>query len=103
MRTTATCPKCSGKKIVVTELRHTNNVGEVGERIDAIPVVGIRVRRSLTWDTKVVGTFESWICAACGYTELYAKDLGDVDKLAAERPTDVRIVDAAVPARGPFR
>jgi predicted nucleic-acid-binding Zn-ribbon protein len=103
MRTTATCPKCSGKKIVVAELRHTNNVGEIGERIDAIPVVGFRVRRSLTWDTRVVGAFESWICVACGYTELYAKDLGDIDELAAERPDDVRIVDGTLPALGPFR
>jgi predicted nucleic-acid-binding Zn-ribbon protein len=50
-----------------------------------------------------IGTFESWICAACGYTEFYAKDLHDLERFAAEQPNDIRIVDAASPARGPFR
>jgi hypothetical protein len=49
------------------------------------------------------GSFESWSCAACGFTELYAKDLGDVDALAAQYPADVRIVDGNVPAKGTFR
>ncbi len=50
-----------------------------------------------------IGTFESWICAACGYTELYAKDLHDIERFAADQPKDIRIVDGTVPARGPFR
>ena len=48
MRTTATCPKCSGKKLIVVH------------------------ERGFLRDTKVIGRFESWICAACGYTEFYA-------------------------------
>jgi predicted nucleic-acid-binding Zn-ribbon protein len=98
MRTTATCPKCSGKKIVVTDLRYVDH-GEGWIATDRIPAVAYDVQGR----AKSFGRFESWICAACGYTEFYAKDLGDVDKLTAERPEDVRIVDATVPARGPFR
>jgi hypothetical protein len=52
---------------------------------------------------RAFGRFESWICAACGYAELYAQGLGDVDRLAAERPKDVRIIDGTVPTKGPFR
>jgi predicted nucleic-acid-binding Zn-ribbon protein len=98
MRTTATCPKCSGKKIVVTELRSV----ALAERWSAarpIPAVAYDVKAS----AESVGGFESWICAACGYTEFYAKDLGDVDALAARRPEDVRIVDSTVPSKAPFR
>jgi predicted nucleic-acid-binding Zn-ribbon protein len=79
MRTTATCPKCSGKKLIVVH------------------------ERGFLRDTKVIGRFESWICAACGYTEFYAKDLADVDALASQWPEDVRIVDSTVPRTGPFR
>ncbi len=100
MRTTGTCPKCSGKKIAVVELRQKDRT----EGPAAIPVVGIRLSGLQLWSGfKFSGRFESWICAACGYTELYAKDLGDVDALAAQYPEDVRIVDSAVPVMGPFR
>jgi predicted nucleic-acid-binding Zn-ribbon protein len=101
MRTTATCPKCSGTKIVVDELR------QIAPGVNARPVP------ALAWETnsgplgapevKQVGSFEAWICAACGYTEFYAKYLWDIDKLAAERPDDVRIVHGINPQRGPFR
>jgi len=94
MRTTATCPKCSGKKIVVTELRVAR------PSVSRIPAAAYDVAWRLPEEA---GGFESWICAACGYTEFYAKDLGDVDRLAAEHPKDVRIVDGTIAARGPFR
>jgi predicted nucleic-acid-binding Zn-ribbon protein len=92
MRTTATCPKCSGKKIVVTEPCYI--AGEYRMPRGLHPVVA---------GGRAFGRFESWICAACGYTELYALDLGDVDRLAEERPKDVRIIDSTVPTKGPFR
>jgi predicted nucleic-acid-binding Zn-ribbon protein len=96
MRTTATCPKCSGKKILVAELR--DDTGDFPHRARPVPVVAWNVGPIST-----IGRFESWICAACGYTEFYAKDLGDVDELAAQLPNDVRIVDSASPKKGPFR
>jgi predicted nucleic-acid-binding Zn-ribbon protein len=103
MRTTATCPKCSGKKIVVTDLCEVRDNKGV-----PIPVLVGTIRMSIMGKTidagkAGIGSFESWICAACGYTEFYAKDLGDVDALAAARPDAVRIVDSTLPARGPFR
>jgi predicted nucleic-acid-binding Zn-ribbon protein len=103
MRTTATCPKCSGKKVIVAELRHRNAIDDNMERIDRVPVVGFVVPGFLTTTINFLGRFESWICAACGYTEFYAKDLGDVDALAAKCPEEVRIVDSAAPKKGPFR
>jgi predicted nucleic-acid-binding Zn-ribbon protein len=104
MRTTATCPKCSGKKIIVTDLRHTHYSARRGESLETIPAVSVAVR-GFFGGTRVCGGFESWICAACGYTEFYAKDLDldDVDRLAAQWPEDIRIVDSAAPKRGPFR
>jgi hypothetical protein len=54
-------------------------------------------------EQKALGGFESWTCAACGYTELYAKNLGDVDALAAQWPDHARIVDSSKTSAGPFR
>ena len=101
MRTTATCPKCSGKKIVVAELRQPFP-GTIARLIPAL-ALNTMPEPSDALVVKKVGGFESWICAACGYTEFYAKDLGDVDRLAVEHPEHVRIVDATVHERGPFR
>jgi predicted nucleic-acid-binding Zn-ribbon protein len=98
MRTTATCPKCSGKKLFVAKLESAGS-SEVGYRRGlstfAIPAVLIK--------GTAVGHFESWICAACGYTELYAEDLDKVARLAEKWPDQVRIVDTTNAEGGPFR
>jgi predicted nucleic-acid-binding Zn-ribbon protein len=102
MRTTATCPKCSGKKMMVVDLRQYPGESLTLRRI---PVVAFHVKQWLLSVPSALGRFEAWICVGCGFTELYAEDLGDVDveELAAQYPDYVRIVDAAVSERGPFR
>lgn len=101
MPTTAACPKCSGKKLIVAELRDVQVPSEGPVRAYTIPAIGFNA--GLFSEAKTLGSFESWICAACGYTEFYAKDLGDVDELAAQHPADVRIVDSTDQTKGPFR
>lgn len=40
-----------------------------------------------------VGTFETWICAACGFTEWYAQDAAELlDRLARIPGSGVRVV-----------
>jgi hypothetical protein len=73
--------------------------------IAALPVLAFNVKQWLATAPRMLGRFEAWICIACGFTELYAEDLGavDVEELAAQHPDDVRIVDGASPKKGPFR
>jgi predicted nucleic-acid-binding Zn-ribbon protein len=88
MRTSNTCPKCSGRKLVVAGPRYSNEHGWF-----LIPVIPEGSR----------GYYESWTCAACGYTEFYAMALSDVDEIAAQYPDVVRIVESGEPSRGPYR
>lgn len=51
-----------------------------------------------------VGGFEAWICAACGYTEWYAKDFARALELyVAQRGEGVRVVDGTGGRTEPFR
>jgi len=51
-----------------------------------------------------LGRFETWICLACGYTELYAHGLPvNVEAIAEQHPDQLRVVDAEPPERGPYR
>jgi predicted nucleic-acid-binding Zn-ribbon protein len=103
MRATATCPKCSGKKMMVVTTKQIT--GQYANKLSPIPVVGYEVARLLTTEPRTFGRFEAWICIACGFTEHYAEDLGDVDvaALAAAHPDVVRLVDGSNPEKAPFR
>jgi hypothetical protein len=49
------------------------------------------------------GTFETWICLGCGYTEFYAQGLEGIEGVARRHPDRLRIVDAQPQAQGPYR
>jgi predicted nucleic-acid-binding Zn-ribbon protein len=105
MRSTQTCPKCSGHKFVVNELRRHWQ--------DALPAVTWAVRDSAGplgdlmrlkhFEPQEAGSFETWICLGCGYTELYACGLGRLEAVAKQYPDQLRIVDARPPEQGPYR
>jgi len=46
------------------------------------------------------GTFETYICKGCGFTEWYAHGL---DKLEADPKHGVRLLDGRVEDEGPYR
>jgi predicted nucleic-acid-binding Zn-ribbon protein len=99
MRATQTCPKCAGKKFAVTdEWRQPDERALSGMLVVAAVTVEVYNRRR-----KALGSFESWICLGCGYTELYAHGLQGVEALAQQHPEQLRIVDAGPPERGPYR
>jgi predicted nucleic-acid-binding Zn-ribbon protein len=101
MKSTQTCPKCAGKKFAVTAefLQHS---GHYNVPLPAV-IVEKKLGRLLGSVPTKLGSFESWICLRCGYTELYAKGVNDIEELANEFPDQLRIVDGGHGERGPYR
>lgn len=46
------------------------------------------------------GAFDLWVCEACGFSELWARDLS---KLREDPSNGVRRIDTTPPEGGPFR
>jgi len=85
MRQTKMCPDCSGRKFAVTELKDSDRC-----RVPVLP--------------PKEGSFEVWICARCGYTALYARNLPqDIEDMARRYPDELRVVDAESGGQGPYR
>jgi predicted nucleic-acid-binding Zn-ribbon protein len=105
MRATQTCPKCAGKRFVVTdEFRHP----EPNDGVCRLPALTLYEPErddnpEGRWVRKTAGSFESWICLGCGYTELYAKGLDGIEALARKHPERSRIVDTEHSEQGPYR
>jgi hypothetical protein len=55
-----------------------------------------------TRETAPVGRFEAWVCAACGYTEWYARALKELFDLANAGRGGARLVDGGA-GEGPYR
>jgi predicted nucleic-acid-binding Zn-ribbon protein len=106
MRTQSRCPKCSGTKLYVCENQQPESDSSNG--ISAFRVIAVPISQDDTgakdgssYRTHV-GSYETWICAACGYTEWYAKDDEHLlEKLSKIRNSGVRFVDGS--AKAPYR
>jgi predicted nucleic-acid-binding Zn-ribbon protein len=71
MRSTQTCPKCAGRKFILSALRL-----DINSRFPAV-IVAVDPRRlgklmGVHTSEEYGGSFETWICPRCRYTELYA-------------------------------
>jgi predicted nucleic-acid-binding Zn-ribbon protein len=94
MRSSQTCPKCSGNKFAVTaEFRQPVHRSTATEPFFAVTLTE-EIGRFFGSSTAPRGGFETWICLGCGYTEFYAKGLDGIEELAKEHPEQLRIVDA---------
>jgi predicted nucleic-acid-binding Zn-ribbon protein len=107
MRATQTCPKCTGRKFAISEefRQPDHDTPNLTTPFPAITIVAHRPAEERTGHSarKTVGTFETWICVGCGYTEFYAKGLGDLEALAKQHPDRLRILDAGAIKQGPYR
>ena len=81
MKTTKTCPKCGGGRVLFTERVGFRQKMYKGEEVyvAALPVVAsVKSVPGLLFGTsslvEEVGTYESHTCLGCGFTELYATD-----------------------------
>jgi hypothetical protein len=88
MKSTQTCPKCSGKKIAV--------IAKVEDE-DSVAIPLVRLSR------QGYGHYESWVCVACGYAEFYALGADVLEPIAKQSPHQVRIIDADPGYQGPYR
>ena len=105
---TGVCPKCACTKIyVVDEVRQpdhdsANVIHPLRVSTFALSASELGVPIGNEHRTPV-GSFEAWICASCGLTELYAKNFAETFEriLALGRKVHVRVVEQA--ASTPFR
>jgi predicted nucleic-acid-binding Zn-ribbon protein len=109
MRTTAKCPKCGCRKILVID-----KVAQPDD--DSLNIIHAMCVTCVACSSEdlglpernecraAVGSFEAWVCTACGYTEWYAKDFQRALWNYLQRnPHDVRLVDGDVGSAGPYR
>jgi len=91
MKNTRTCPKCQSQQLWVVEPLKTvqeYDPGTLPLHLDYDQVEGTNVfNRSRVR----VGMLDAWICASCGYSELWARGLQKL-KHAPER--GIRFVDS---------
>jgi predicted nucleic-acid-binding Zn-ribbon protein len=82
MKKSKVCPKCGGAHIVVNaRVGFTQKMYKGQETYVAPLPVAVRTKTmpGLLYGTSVsreeIGTFRSFTCAGCGYTELYAENI----------------------------
>lgn len=104
MKLSQACPKCQSRRLWVVEGMN------VLDPESSNTVVPFRVvTKGVPSEPKIPdrrisgGTFDTWICAACGFTEWYAKNAAaELSELAQVPGSGVRFIDTT-PQRGPFR
>ncbi len=83
MKNTKVCPKCSGDRIVVNERVGFRQKMYKGQDPFIAPLPVLVRKTSVpgllfgsSEDVEEIGTFKSFTCGGCGYTELYAVNPG---------------------------
>jgi predicted nucleic-acid-binding Zn-ribbon protein len=89
MKNTQTCPKCASKKLwLISPLRtiHEYAPGTHPLNLDYDQKVG---NNFLTRHKAPAGKFDAWVCAECGFSELWATD---IDKLVHAPERGIRLI-----------
>ena len=90
MKNSRKCPKCQCTRLWVVEPLRTvyeYSPGTLPLHLDYDQVEGTNF---LNRSKRQVGTLDAWICADCGFTELWAKDL---QKLQHAPERGIRLID----------
>jgi predicted nucleic-acid-binding Zn-ribbon protein len=92
------CPHC--------ECREVWHVAEMHERGEAAPFekpiapINVVLQQKFFKLYNGVGTFETYICKRCGFTEWYARGMDD---LKADPAHGIRLLDGSESEKGPYR
>jgi hypothetical protein len=106
MKISQRCPKCSGTRLYVCvnhqpDPESSNGVNLFRVFTANIPQAASGAKDGTSYRTHV-GDYETWICAACGFTEWYARDPEHLlQKLSTMKSSGVRVVDSQ--PQTPFR
>ncbi len=106
MKAKEMCPKCEGRKLYVID----EVAQPAQESINLVIPLAVTTLETasdtvgLLTDNKyraVIGRYQAWICASCGFTEWYAKDFEEhLEAAVRARVRGVRLVDRT---RTPYR
>lgn len=107
MKATQVCPKCQGRKFFQIESASITDHGSS----NCTKQLSLAAAWMPTGESGIFGdkhdrlyaSVEAWVCASCGYTELYTPDLEVLASMAEHGKADVRIVDAGHEDRGAYR
>jgi len=101
MKRSHQCPKCDGQRLWVIERYRLPSETAEGQEMPVVPHQA-DVKPGLFGMPRVSprGHFDVYVCDGCGYTELYG---GGLDALVPDPTRGIRLIDASVPKKGPFR
>jgi len=100
MKPTQRCPKCNGRRLWVIDPLRVPTESATGAVLPLVPHQG-KVGGFLQLTAlNPVGKLELFVCARCGYSELWA---GEIARLAPDPENGVRLLDASTEPEGPFR
>ena len=91
------CPACSGRRVIHAPQILDRDQGGRNELALAQPSV---------WKSAGLGEFEAFVCASCGFCELWVKNVADVvASMKAGNLKSFRLIDAETNADmpGPYR
>jgi predicted nucleic-acid-binding Zn-ribbon protein len=88
------CPACGSRRFL-----HAPRVldDSQGNRLE------MAILKPSIWKAKTLGTFEAFVCTACGFVEWYARDVAELEEIP-KRDEAFKIHDASdEPTKGPYR
>jgi predicted nucleic-acid-binding Zn-ribbon protein len=95
------CPKCAARRIWVIESFRIPSETAQGAVLSVVPHQQSAGGGFFAMARVApVGSFDAYVCAGCGYSELYAKDFSE---LREDPARGVRLLDASTAPAGPFR
>jgi predicted nucleic-acid-binding Zn-ribbon protein len=99
MKHSASCPKCQSRRQWVIERFRTPSERATGDELRVVNDQPLR-DASFFRAARPMGCFDMYICADCGFSELWARDFED---LVANPAEGVVLRDNSDPRQGPFR
>lgn len=99
MKHSASCPKCNGRRQWVIERFRTPSERATGDELRVVNDQSLG-EAAFFRSAHPTGYFDMYICADCGFSELWARDFEDLVASAAD---GVVLRDNRDPPKGPFR
>ncbi|MEZ4339644.1 MAG: hypothetical protein R3B82_23720 [Sandaracinaceae bacterium] len=107
MRQNRKCPKCDGRTFYVVEKAKMSD----GHSVNGTTPLALAAAYLTTEESGFFGTHkarfeahvDAWICASCGFAELYARNLESLRELLDHGAEEVSFIDAHIDGEGAFR